>query len=105
MGGKKWDDLPLNEMKLSEIWDETVCRFIDEALPFITASLMTDDIKIISAKELAIITEESPGEFLSRDPKNGYWHPEIWAEEVYANFIENQTFYFDKLIKYGQSRA
>jgi hypothetical protein len=57
------------------------------------------DIDFITAEELANITEEDISEFLSRDPINGFWVPELWASEVFENFLSNQVFYYDKLVR------
>jgi len=61
-----------------------------------------DESKIdfsITAGELLEITEEDALEFLSRDPKNGNFNPLLYSQEVYENFINNLTYYFDKLIR------
>jgi len=53
----------------------------------------------ISATELIKITEEDALEFLARDPRNGNFNPLIYSQEVYINFINNLTYYFDKLMR------
>ena len=45
------------------------------------------------------ITEEDAEDFLARDPKHGNFHPLLYSDEVYNNFMGNLTYYFDKLIR------
>ena len=53
----------------------------------------------ISASELLEITEEDALEFLARDPRYGNMHPLTYSQEVYENFMNNLTYYFDKSIR------
>lgn len=103
MEGKKLQTAPVENINIGEIWRETEERFKEQAGPFLAASLTERKIVFINSTELMNITEENIGEFLSRDPENGYWMPERWAQEVIQNFDNNETFYFDKLIC-GQSK-
>jgi len=50
----------------------------------------------LSAAQLMELTEECPGEFLGRDPRRGYFQPLVYSTEVFENFLNNQTYYFDK---------
>ena len=90
-------EMNTGELRLSEIWEETLSRFKYEARPFIKAMMIERKTTFITAEELMEITEEKINEFLSRDPEAGFWHPEIWAEEVMANFDNSETYYFEKL--------
>lgn len=85
--------------EISSIWGETVERFENEAEPFLSRYLTDSKIAFLNVKELIEITEEDIGEFLSRDPDHGYWHPDKWAKEVFQNFVGNETYYYEKLIR------
>lgn len=85
--------------EISSMFEETIERFRKEAEPFLSRYLTDSEIVFLSVKELMDITEESIGQFLSRDPAHGYWHPDKWAKEVFQNFLSNQTYYFNKLIR------
>lgn len=53
----------------------------------------------ISAGELIEITEECPYDFIGRDPTHGNFQPLLYSHEVYSNFMDNLTYYYDKLIR------
>lgn len=85
--------------EMTKIWDGTIETFRQEAEPFLSNYLTDSKIKFLNVKELMDITEEDIGEFLSRDPENGYYHPDKWAKEVFQNFLANETYYYEKLIR------
>lgn len=89
----------MSEFALTAEWLETLTRFKSEAKPLIEKFLSESFITWIAAEELIEISEEDIGEFLSRNPTEGYWHPEVWAQEVEKNFMCNLTFYYEKLIR------
>ncbi len=85
----------MGEFLMTEEWLETLNRFKSEAKPLIDKFLSESFITWITGTELMEITEEDIGDFLSRDPVNGYWHPETWAQEVEKNFMCSLQYYFD----------
>jgi hypothetical protein len=85
--------------EMTLIWAETIERFEKEAEPFLSRYLTDSDIDFLNVKELIEITNEDIGEFLSRDPEHGYYHPDKWAKEVFQNFLGNQVYYWDKLVR------
>lgn len=74
-------------------------RFIFAVLPFLEKLIKDCQITIITATELLLITEEDALDFLARDPENGYFQPEEYANEVIENFNNNEIYYFDKLLR------
>ena len=86
-------------MNEANIMDERVRSFIEATRPFLVSLLDSERIYFIDGSKLLQITNEDAMEFLGRDPENGFWNPEIYAQEVFDNFINDQTFYCDKMIR------
>ena len=91
----------MNEAKMI---DDRVKSFRESAMPFLSGMLDDDKIYFIDASNLLEITNEDVMEFLARDPVNGYWEPETYAVEVFDNFVNDQRYYCDKLIR-GKNNA
>ena len=72
---------------------------IGYAMPHIEKSLDLDAITFITAKELLSVTNEKPEDFLSNNPDKKNWNGRKYAEVVYMDFINNQTYFFDKLMR------
>lgn len=78
--------------------EETKLKLIEDSEVFIEDHLSLDDITWLTSKELLKITNEDPIDFLSRFVDE-IIDVEKYADEVYANFFVNETYYFDKLIR------
>jgi len=77
-----------------------------ETTPHLEKLLQECQITFMTASELLNVTEESAVDFLARDPVNGYFEPKEYAGEVTENFLNNQTYYWEKMVRErGQDEA
>lgn len=77
---------------------DTIERLQKEALQSLQVHIEGSGVEFILAEELMKITEECPEEFLARE-RDGFFAPLKYASEIFRNFEDNQTFYFDKLVR------
>lgn len=70
-----------------------------QSVPYLDEYFLENKTNLITTIELMAITEENPEDFLARDERKGYFYPQKYAKEVFENFLGNETYYFEKLIR------
>ena len=84
---------------MGEVIKESVKLFMEQSEPYLKAHLEDKDLIYISAAELLSVTNEDAEEFLSQEPIHGYWNASQYARNVFESFVNDQTFFFDKLLR------
>lgn len=88
----------MNQEMATERFEETQNRFRTEALPTLELQLSLSDqvFDWITGEQLLKITDVCMWEFLKKTKDDGYWQPDLYAQEVFDNFVDKVGFYFDK---------